>query len=509
MVNNQAKLLRSVETRQMVDRLYVPYREFLSLGVLCEDRRVGKKSFPAEGMDVSGADFLPPWEQPIQDDAMAAQLSWREKIFYGLGGMAMSLPDTVFTQWIFMRYVPNAEAAVVNAKLFGMFYFTARIVGAIAEPVIGNWSDNVQSPSGRRLPFVRRTLVPFALAFFLMWFPPVQGMHWINAVYAYFMIQAYLLCFPTLITPYLALMPELTPDLNERVTLTTLQAAAMMIGTILFAVMGLVLKAGGWLALGLSVSGLTILAMAPAALTIRERTPANPGREKQDVFRSIRSMLGNRPYVYLVLSTTLFFFGFNSVVMALPFWVKVYLGKGEDMVSFLMAPFLLVTMVLFTGVGAAVKRVGKRVLFLFSMISIAVLLALFACVGFIPLGSPLVQTAILVALVGVPMTGFTVLPFTLLADVIDYDEKRTGQRREALFFAFQGTVQKIGLAFSGLTFSIVAYLGSGTTVSETGLRCVLVLAAVSSLAGFYVFLKYPLREYEDGVVMMNNKEKES
>lgn len=436
---------------------------------------------------------------------MAAHLSWREKIFYGLGGMAMSLPDTVFTQWIFMRYVPNAEEAVVNVKLFGFFYFTARIIGAIAEPVIGNWSDNFRSPSGRRLPFVRRTLIPFAFAFFLMWFPPAAGMHWVNALYAYVMIQAYLLCFPTVITPYLALMPELTPDLNERVTLTTLQAAAMMVGTILFAVMGIVLKLGGWLALGLSVSCLMILSMAPATLTIRECSSVNLQQQKQNLFRAIRSMLDNRPYVYLVLSTTLFFFGFNSVVMALPFWVKVYLGKGEDMVAFLMAPFLLVTLVLFMGVGQAVKLMGKRVLFLFCMISITVLLVLFACIGFIPLGSPLIQTAILVALVGVPMTGFTVLPFTLLADVIDYDEKRTGQRREALFFAFQGTVQKIGLGFAGITFSFIAFLGSGNEASEIGLRCVLLLAAVSSLAGFCVFLKYPLREREGKVEMMDNE----
>ncbi|HPO11864.1 MAG TPA: MFS transporter [Candidatus Hydrogenedentes bacterium] len=436
---------------------------------------------------------------------MAAQLSWREKILYGLGGMAMSLPDTVFTQWIFMRYVPNAQEAVVNVKLFGFFYFTARIVGAIAEPVIGNWSDNFRSPSGRRLPFVRRTLIPFAFAFFMMWFPPVQGMHWVNAVYAYVMIQAYLLCFPTVITPYLALMPELTPDLNERVTLTTLQAVAIMLGTILFAVMGIVLKVGGWLALGLSVSFLMIVAMAPTALTIRERISEHRQHEKQNIFRSIRSMLDNRPYVYLVLSTTLFFFGFNSVVMALPFWVKIYLGKGEDMVTYLMAPFLVVTMVLFTAVGPAVKVVGKRLLFLFTMISITVLLGLFSCVGFFPLGSPLLQTAVLVALVGVPMTGFTVLPFTLLADVIDYDEKRTGQRREALFFAFQGTIQKVGLAFSGISFSLIAFLGSGNEASEMGLRCVLILAAVSSLAGFCVFLKYPLREREGKVEMIDNE----
>jgi len=422
-----------------------------------------------------------------------AYLTTRQKITYGLGGMAMSLPDSVFLQWIFMRYVPDSEHALVQAKVFGVLYLVARVTGALVEPLIGYWSDRFQSPSGRRLPFIRRGLIPFAIAFFLMWQPPIQSMHWLNAIYIFITMQCYLLCFPLVLTPYLALMPELTPDSGERVTLTTLQALSMMTGSILFAAMGIVLMYGGWIAVGGTVAIVMLLSMAPTALTIRER-PAPTGKEREDLFRSIMALLQNRPFLYLVTSVTLFFFAFNCMLMALPFWVKIYLHKDDTMVAILMVPFLLMTLAFFTAVGPIVKRIGKRAAFLGTLISSTAIMALFTGVGCVSLASPLIQTAILIALMGLPITGFMVLPYALLADVIDHDQRRTGQRREALFFALQGTIGKIGLGFSGLAFSLLAYLGAGNTVSVLGLRCVTGLAAITSLLGFFIFLLYSLRE---------------
>ncbi len=429
-------------------------------------------------------------------------LSTNKKILYGLGGIAMSLPDSVFTQWIFVLYVPDTGNVLVSARVFGLCYFAARVLGAIAEPVVGFWSDRFQSPSGRRLPFVRRVIIPFAVAFFLMWTPPIHHQHWANAIYIYLMMQAYLLCFPTVLTPYLALMPELTPDLRERVTITTFQAVAMMLGTILFAVMGLLLEVGGWLLLGGSVALMMLLSMAPTALVIREKPLAAPNPEGAGLLQSIWSLLQNRPFRYLVAATSLFFFGFNCVVMTLPFWVKVYLHEGDAMVTWLMIPFLAVTLILFAGIGPVVNRFGKYVMFMASLLSIAILLLMLAFVGFLPGLSPLLQIGLLTALLGVPMTGFSVLPFALLMDVIDYDEQRMGERREALFFAVQGTIQKIFLGFSGFAFSILAYMDGGNMVSVLGLRCVIGMAAFTSLLGFLVFLKYPIRERDGRIVVL-------
>lgn len=431
---------------------------------------------------------------------MERMSAWR-KVIYGMGGLTMSLPDLVFMQWIFLRYVPGDENALVPARLFGVLVFSARVIGAVAEPMIGHWSDNCRTRIGRRLPFIRIGMLPMALFFFLMWMPPVDHQHWMNSVYAFILMPAYLLCFPTVITPYLALLPEITTNLRDRVGLATIQAAFVMIGTILFAGMGLVLNKGGWPAMAGMIAAIILIGIGPVAWTTREKTHAAiaPG-ERSRLLPSILSALKNRAFRRLVGGTALVFFGFNCVLAALPYWVTIFLERDKDAVSLLMAPFLAVTMVLFVAIGPLVGRFGKYRVFLASILGISIGLALFSLTGLVPWGDPFTQMLVLVSLLGVPMTGFIALPFALLADVIDYDEKLTGRRREALFFAVQGTIQKTLLGCAGLTFSIVAYTGPGSTISVAGLRGVTLIAAAAGLLGFFVFAKYPLRE-SGGVVV--------
>ena len=431
------------------------------------------------------------------------------KLIYGMGGLTMSLPDLVFMQWIFIRYVPGDETALAPARLFGVLVFSARVIGAVAEPIIGHWSDNCHTRFGRRLPFIRSGMIPMALCFFLMWMPPVGHLHWVNAVYALVLMLAYLLCFPTVITPYLALLPEITTDLWDRVALATVQAAFVMLGTILFASMGLLLNAGGWPAMAGFVAAIILIGIGPVAWTTREQTHAAvAAHDRSRLLPAILSTLKNRAFRRLVGGTAMVFFGFNCVLAALPYWVTIYLERDKDTVTLLMAPFLAVTMVLFAAVGPLVARFGKYRVFLGSILGISLCLALFSCAGLAPWGDPLTQMIVLVTLLGVPMTGFIALPFALLADVIDYDEKRTGRRREALFFAVQGTIQKTLFGCAGLTFSMVAYTGPANTVSIAGLRGVTLIAAAAGLLGFFIFSKYPLREV-GGVMVFPEESREN
>lgn len=116
--------------------------------------------------------------------------------------------------------------------------------------------------------------------------------------------------------------------------------------------------------------------------------------------------------------------------------------------------------------------------------------------------------AVLVALLGAPAAGFMVLPNTVLADVIDYDEKSTGRRREALFFGVQGVVQRILLGLSMLSFTLAPYVSGAGMNSARTLRLMAVLCAIACFAAFLVFSRYPLRE-RDGKVFHQGKDEES
>ena len=85
------------------------------------------------------------------------------------------------------------------------------------------------------------------------------------------------------------------------------------------------------------------------------------------------------------------------------------------------------------------------------------------------------------------------LPFAALADVVDYDEQLTGQRREAIYFGVQAIFQKTMIGLSILAFGVLAFIGGDGKATVLGLKIIVGVAGVSCLIGFFVMLRYPLK----------------
>lgn len=435
---------------------------------------------------------------------MLSQLPLSKKIYYGMGAVSMNLCDMVFLQWIYVRYAPSDGPTLVSPWLIGTYMLASRVIEAIIGPMVGYWSDNFRSAGGRRLPFVRRGLLPWALAIFLLWNPPFAAGNWFNSVYLIVGIMVYLLLYNIVVTPYLALLPELTSNLRERVDVTTIQAIFLMVSAMTFALMGTVLENGGWVAMGGTVMLLTVLFMLPVALAIRERPrPNGEHLERLPFIEGLRVMLRNRAFLGIVISASFYWFGLDIILKLLPLWVKGYLGESEGTVTLLMLPFLAMNVLFFFVINVLSKRLGKYVVLLATFIATGLTFLLLPFVGYIELGSPLLQTGVVIALIGMAVSGFMSLPFAVLSDVVDYDEQLTGRRREAIFFGFQGTFQKLTLGISGYTFGRLGYdyIGDRNVVSVGGLRLLAALAGVGCLVGFFVFLGYPLREREGKLVI--------
>lgn len=424
-----------------------------------------------------------------------AQLSVGGKISYAMGGVAMNLTNLVISQWLFLLYASGGEGALVPAALFGLFFMLGRITDAITDPLIGYWSDNARYRLGRRIPFIRFGVLPFAVVFFLLWTPPQEGQHWINSIYILALIQLYFVLYTVVTTPYISLLPELTTDLKERINVSTLQAVFVMIGTVVFGAMGLILERWGWPAIGLVVALITVLSYAPTALLIRERyqrpvAAAGP----TGLWRWLVTTLRNRPFLHLVFATSLYWFGLNLMLMLVPFWAVSLLGLQKDAVSLLMAPFLGANIIFFVVFNILSKRLGKYPLFLLTLLGTGLAHPLLALVGELPLGSAFAQTMVIFGLIGIPVAGFLMLPFAILADVVDFDEARTGRRREAIFFGVQAIFQKSAIGLSVFVFGLLMDAGGDGTATELGLKLIAGLAGLACLAGFAVFVGYPIRD---------------
>ena len=89
------------------------------------------------------------------------------------------------------------------------------------------------------------------------------------------------------------------------------------------------------------------------------------------------------------------------------------------------------------------------------------------------------------------MAGVNMLPKAITADITDYDELRTGMRREAMFYATQNLVEKIASSFSPFLLALVLTLGD-TADNPLGIRLVGPVAGAIAFVGFWLFRGYRL-----------------
>ncbi len=425
---------------------------------------------------------------------MAMQLTTKQKLAYAAGGLAMNLTNLVISQWIFKRYVPSPAEALVPVALFSTIFLAGRITDAFTDPLVAFWSDRLRSKRGRRIPFLIWGLGPMALVFFLLWVPPMDGMHWLNTLWVLLLVQAWFVLYTVVVTPYLALLPEISSGAVERVNLTTLQAVFVMVGTVVFAVIGVVIEGAGWAAMGAVVAVLCLVSFGPTIFAIKERPlPAARDDDRVSLVTWVRLTFRNRPFLFLVVSTSFYWFGLNLLIMIVPYWAQDLLGLDESAVALLMGPFLVTNLVFFFVFNRLAKRRGAWLAFVVTIIGSALAAPTLCAVGHLPWGSLLVQSAVAMGLIGIPTAGFMMLPFALLAEVVDHDEELTGQRREAIYFGVQAILQKTMIGASILAFGLIVLRDDCGGPSLGGLRLIPLVAAGSFVLGLLTFWRYPLR----------------
>jgi glycoside/pentoside/hexuronide:cation symporter, GPH family len=407
---------------------------------------------------------------------------------YSLGALAMNLANLVLTEWFYERYVVGG---VISTVAFSVIILAGRITDGVSDPFLAYWTDSTRSRWGRRIPFLLFGTLPFAIVSFLLWIPPQNASEVFRLGYATVLAQAYFLLYGLVVTPYLALLPEIAGSTNERLNLTTGQGVAALAGTLCFAFAGLIVQHFGFVGLGVMVGLAILISYYPIPLVISEwERTAGAKPSLKMLFQWISEVVGNTTFLPLLISTSLYWFALNLLLMLVPRWVQVQLGMEKDSVTWLMLPFIAVNLVAFFIFNWLAKRLGKYRCFLFVF---ALTVLVFGLVGIsdrIQIGLSQFNVAqCIVGLAGVPVGGFGVLAFALLADVIDEDSTRYGLHREAIFFGVQAIFQKSMIGLSAVAFGWLQTFGS----SQSFHGCAFLAAAIC-LAGLFAFARFPIRK---------------
>ena len=378
--------------------------------------------------------------------------------------------------------VNNLQAAAVPAmavilnlglgmdpRLVGIIGFAPRIVDAITDPLMGYISDHTRSRWGRRRPYIFAGAVMAGFVFAAMWqMPEGQSEQFYFWVFLGASIM-YFITYTVYATPFVAFGYEMTPDYHER---TRLQAFANTVGQLawlgvpwFYAIMAnktlFENEAHGARILALWVGGtICVLGVVPA-IFCREKYDALPPAEDEDgglaeqtidFFRGLLSTLQCRPFLKLCAATFLVFNGFQ-LGTSFSLYVMIYYvyAGNKEAAGTLNGMFGMVTSLCTLAVipltGWISTRIGKRQTFMFT-ISLSLGGYALKWIGYNP-EHPywLIASCPLIAF----GTGslFTLMG-SMVADVCDYDELESRERREGIFGAIYWWMVKIGMALAGL-----------------------------------------------------------
>ncbi|MBN1797379.1 MAG: MFS transporter [Spirochaetales bacterium] len=104
---------------------------------------------------------------------------------------------------------------------------------------------------------------------------------------------------------------------------------------------------------------------------------------------------------------------------------------------------------------------------------------------------PFIWALIIFALFGFSVAALLIIPNVFISDLCDYDTRKTGERREGMYFGVHGFFMKLNL---GVSFALMSFFYSvfGKDIANPlGVRLACIIVSVVGILGIIVFLKYP------------------
>lgn len=396
------------------------------------------------------------------------------KLLYGSGDWGISSIGMMRSIFLAL-YLTDVVGLEPRLASYGAFL--GMVWDAVNDPIIGILSDRLQSRWGRRRPFLLWFAIPFGLSFVILWSAP----NWENQIALLVYVTLSFMISDTLTTlvsvPFLSLTPELTPDYDERTSLTSFRSFFQLAGALAMviaapSIIDRVIDAGGtqqqgFMTVGALFGALGAIPLILIGLLIRER--AKPEQPEAIPFReTLRIAWQNIPFRYSVGIHLLNWSAVDVVAVTFPYFLLYWVARGDLLAKINIAGVELAYESAFFGILMLVcilfipfwlwlsKLRNKREAYMIGM-------GFWVIVTFMIYFTQPGQTTyllILSALAGIGVSAAYTMPDALFADVIEWDELRTGRRQEGIFYGIRALIRKLtGALMIFLTLQALGWSG--------------------------------------------------
>lgn len=462
----------------------------------------------------------------------------KKRFLYGVGGFA----DCMMYNGINGLVDPIYNMAMgIDARIIGLARSIPRFADIIIDPVIGHLSDNTRSRWGRRRPWMVVGALLAALIAMLMWFVPTsmgEGVR--NTFVVTMMVLLFTFGYSLFTIPYTGMGYGMVTDYNERTHLFkwrqyAFASAGFLTPWLPWMCIKLDIVAGGiapdkanglygigWV--GVLVGVVILLTAAAPIFGCKEGQLAHGEESKVSFMNAVKFTLTNQSFWPLVMANFLLKFAMVSTGIFFMYLLIYHVAGGDKQAGtqqwgIFCNVINIATFIAMAPVVWMTDRIGKKPAMLVLMVASAVAYAsvwmtfqpttgwtahcaewMSASMG-IPLAIskawPVYVTA---AGIGIFCNCMPMIMNSMLADVCDVDELKSGHQRQAFYGAVFVTCDKIAMGVAMLLQGFLLTSSNfnphvevqGAATIAFWLKALLFTQPVGFLLGIAILLYYPI-----------------
>ena len=441
---------------------------------------------------------------------MSDRLTTREIIGYGLGDTAANLFLQMFNYYLMIYYT---DVFGIPAAAAGLVIIITRAWDTAIDPVMGILADRTKTRWGRFRPYMIWGAIPFGLAGILAFTNP-QFNETGKIIWAFATYSMLMLMFTFINTPYNALMSVLTPDIKQRLKISSFKFVFAYLGGIIVTLFAkdMIQSLGG----GNEQAGYTntaiIFGVGAIILTIvsflstKERVVPIPS-QKSSVKEDLKDLKNNMPWILLLFINV---FVVSSISMrqgASAYYFKYFVEQKElvltlfgrtfrpDIVSAFNATGHIAMMLGVILIGIFTKNIEKKRLYV-----IVMMIASLSTFPFYFLtGTNTTAMFTFQFLINLTCGSTGVLVWAMYADIIDYSDWKNNRNATGLIFSASIMTQKLGWTVGGAGVGLLlGYFGFKANIAQSStsmggiVLMMSILPAICTLAASVMMLFYKL-----------------
>ena len=412
----------------------------------------------------------------------------QEKLAYSLGDSGANFVWTFTSSFLTLYYT---DSVLMAAGTVGTIMLISRLLDGVSDIAFGFVMEGTRTRFGKARPWFGLSIIPLVITFLMVFNVPND----LSAVgKTIYVVATYILMTVVVYTvnnlSFHAMLSRISLTQDDRNKISTIRGIfAFVTGlvlavatTSLLAVFGGEKQQSSWSQIALIYASICLIFQMICFFGTKEKIPAltEERGKKEDIRSGVQALLHTK---YFYLAVLIFIFSYvisGSMLGTAAYYARDVLGDSGTYVfiALVYVVFMVAGMIF---VPRLVSRFGKR-----RVMTYGGIIALIGnAIGFLdPYSLPVVLISTAVSSLG--QAPYASVIFTLAPDIVDYLEKKKGERYEGLATSANSFGMKVGTGLGsaaiGWCLAIGSYNGELTVQPHSALTAEIILLFALPLA---------------------------